>query len=373
MISRIFNWGGPLIAIIIIGACVYYFIAKAPGNVPDITMPTKLIEAQRTGDVETVVTELEAIRNDPTRNEDEKAIATFAADGAEFQITGKLEDRIKSIRDIKAVVTNTEVTDRTRALALNVVAASFADTGRSPIVFDEIFKDAPFNQYKVEGDPEESIRKLYEWSYEIVPTYISAIRISRWYAEQFVFYPDLPANIANQNAARAIEFLNNADSLVVAQSRLDPSMLQSARYIENRHWRAINIGRLSRQVGQPYTNQYKKEYEDYLAFVSASPNAYAKGSLLYGRYMYAARLFKDNDNVSVKKQLDILAADLNALENPDTVAFVQFLRNTKSQPAGVNWTFIKDVSEISPTFRAAVDRLVLSAPTNSAPMWNDNY
>ncbi len=372
MISRILNWVGPSLAIVLIGVSVYYFIAFAPEH--NIAMPTKLIEAQRVGDYVTVLAELDAIRNDPTKTTEEKAIATFSADGARFHLTGNIDDRLQDIRDIKAAITDPTVPEKTKAYALNVLAASFNDMGRDAAVFTEVFKDAPFNAYLTPGDPELSFRRLFEWSYEMFPTYWSAIRISKWYAEQYVYNPNQPIETTKAYAERAVEFLNKADALIASESRRDPEFLSSARYIEYRHWRAVNVGRLSRQIGEPYTSQYRQGFEDYLALAEASPSAYARGSKLFGRYLYAARMFLDNDTVAVKTQLDLLAADMNAIENPDVVAFALFLRNTRSQPTGLNWTFIKNVSELSPAFKAAVDRFTVTpALPTSAGQWSDNF
>ncbi len=376
MISRHLSWLGPLIGIALIGAGVYFFVVLAPdGKIPT---PMKLVDARKVGDFQTTVAELDSITGDTSKSEEEKAIATYVAAGARFHLSGDVDDRLTDIQEIKKVVLNENISLQSRVNALNVLAASYGDSGRDPVVFAELYKDEPFRQYFVEKDPELSARKLYEWSYSMKPTAVAAARISKWYAEQYVFNPKQTAQQTAEYAALAVDWLNKADAASLAETRYDPTYAGGSRYIEYRHWKAVNIGRISRQIPEPYGSMWRTAYNDYIDLLKSSDVALAKENIFYARFTYALRLMVDKDTAGAKVQFDELANMLNALSNPDTVAYVRFLRNTyENQPDGSNWVQIRQAYGISPAFKTAVEKIIATTPakTTTAPAipTNDNY
>lgn len=363
--------------ILVVAAVVYFFVATNFGT-PSQDIPTKLIEARRTGDYATTLQELMAIRNDPSKSVEEKAIAAYTATGARFYLSGNFNDRLQDIRDLKQIILDSAVTLQTRVGALNTLAGAFTDSGTDPLAFDELFRDAPFNQFLATDDPELSTRRLYEWSYSMLPTARAAIHIAVWYSEQYVINPLQSASTTKSYAAVAEDFLKKADALSVQEAQRDSRYLDSFTYIDYRIWRAIVIGRLSPQIGEPYTSQYPRVYDEFISFAKGSKNVNAQSNLFYARYIYAARLALDGDTKAARSQLDALADELVALENPDLNSFVRMLRNERiKRPKGINWAAAQRAFNISPSFKSAVERLIATTPasTTDAPTipTNDNY
>src|SRR5258708_6600703 len=141
--------------------------------------------------------------------------------------------------------------------------------------------------------------------------------------------PTTTASSSKANADMAANYLAKADTAAQAQAVADPNYITGMRYIDYRLMRATTIGTLARSLGDPYTKQYRGEYDAYIALAMQSPNVLAKDNLPFARLVYASDLHRnDKDDAAAKAQLDLLAQELQALQNPDVSGFVRFLRNT---------------------------------------------
>ena len=352
------------------GISLFFYVnankrASSVPSLPRPTAPPELVQPRRVGDYELAVSNYEATINDPTKSNEEKAIATYGAAGAKFHVTGDIHDRLEDIRNLKKIVVDSTISLQTRVAALNILAASYYDSGRDPVVSAEVYKDAPFSTYLAPGQPELSARHLYEWSYSLAPTSLAAIRIAEWYSAQYINHPGQSEDMTKAYAVLAEEYMNKADSASLKETQNDPAYLDSALNVNYRYWKANITGRLATQVGEPYLSQYRDVYDEYIAFAQKSPNVLAKEYLFYARLFYSSELVAHKDSKAAKAQLDLLATELSTLLNPNATGFVRFLRNNqKNQPTGFNWTVTKNSFAISPNFQHAVEKIIATTPTS---------
>jgi hypothetical protein len=180
-------------------------------------------------------------------------------------------------------------------------------------------------------------------------------------------------------ADKAVDYLKKAEMADRQYAEVDPTYRTSTQYVIYRTFRGQAAGRLGVQEIEPFKSQYKQEWQDLIAYLKASDHAIAFENLLYSRFTYAAQLFdaKDpamEDPAAAKEQLDLLAVELNALEDPLEHGFVRLIMNVRSNPTGTNWVAIQKFKELSPDFGAAVDRLLaLMPPVGSETVGYDNY
>ena len=332
-----------------------------------VQVPAEFVEPRRTGDYELAVSTYESTINDPTKSSEEKAIATYGAAGAKFHVTGDINDRLADVQSLKKIVVDPTISLATRIASLNILAAAYADSGRDPVVFEEMYKDEPFRSYLAPGEPELSSRQLYEWSYSLKPTSLAAVRIAKWYSEQYVFNENQTEDTTKAYVALTEDYMNKATALIATEAEKDPTFYESSQYVNYLYWKAVITGRLSLQKGEPYTSQYHDTYDQYIKFAQESLNPLAKEYLFYARYNFSLRLFRANDFEATKIQLDLLAKELDALPHPDVTGFVRFLRNIYTyQRKGLNWTITEKLFTVSPNFKTTVERIIATIPPSAA-------
>jgi len=352
------------VIIAILAAFYIYLRISSFGTAADLKPyePTQLIDSKRMGDHSTAVKNFEAIQNDPLQKADAKALAVYNIYGSRFKLSANILDQIKDVQDMKKVILDPNVALWTRVNTLNILSASYCGSGRDPAVLGEIYKDAPFNTYFVEGEPDLSARHISEWSYSMMPTSFAAVRIARWYSEQKITYPNLAATTTAEYVAKAEQYLGYADTYAAVEAKNDPQYHDSSRYMLYRFWKAIIIGRLAREKGAPYTGTYRGEYDNFFKFAQAQQNAVAKEYIYYARFFFSGQLMADKDATAAKAQLDQLAQELNSMSNPDVSTFVRFLRFESTRPTGQNWRLAQYLFKTSPDFKAAVDHVIATAP-----------
>ncbi len=365
-----------LIAVCVVAVGVeafYLYYVKLPStattDIRDLTpyIPQQLVQSKRAGDDAGAVAAYDAIMKDPTKNTEEKALAVVNATYARFHVTGDVNDLIQDVRNLKLVILDKTVSIRTRSNAIVLLETMYNASGKSPLIFSELYKDAPFNTYLVPGDPDLSAINLGEWSYSLRPASVSAIYTAQLYALQYFVHPNQSASTTASYAAHAEEYLKDADVAVQKEAAATPSFSTTSRYLTYRVWRAITIGALAVEKGEPYTTQYKKEYEDFFTYALASQLQQAKDEVLFGRWQFARVLAIFKESAAEKVQLDLLAKGVNALSSSDGSAFVSFLRNEHAfRPTETAWTTIQDMTKVSPDFKTAVNQILASAPTPAA-------
>ncbi|MSU74715.1 hypothetical protein EXS57_02970 [Candidatus Kaiserbacteria bacterium] len=335
---------------------LYFYFNEGFGPVRTSALP-ELVQDVRSGDFEEASVKLLSIQGDANKSADEKALALYASLGTQYRLTGDPKARLIDIRNMKPAILDATVSGKVRVNILNALAGQYSISGGDTAVFMEIYKDAPFDQYLVKGDPNLSARKLYEWSYSLLPTSSAAIGIARWYTEQVILNRDQPRTITTEYAATAEGWLNKADAATEQEAKNDPTYGDSTRYLVYRYWRAVIIGRLSVQKGEPYLSDYRTEFENFFTFAKGQQNILAEEYILYGHLFYAQLLVRNDDRTTAKAQADLLATALNDVSNPGTSVFISFLKYESSRN-GATWSGISSLFTVSPSFKEAVDKVL---------------
>jgi hypothetical protein len=332
--------------------------ASSPNQRPNL-VPAELTTSTQEGDYANAVAVTQGILNDPNRSVEEKALAVYNYMGARYRVSGDMSDRLLDIQDIKPVILNPAVSAQTRADSLAALAGQYASSGRDPSVLAEIFKDAPFSTYLIPGDPDASIRRLFEWSYEILPTSYTVVSIAQWHAMQGVLNPDLEQATRESYTKLAVEKLAEADQLSLREANREPRYMEGLKYLLFRTSRTVTIGGLAIQNVEPHASNYREEFDSYIAFALSSEHIFAKGLLLSVRLTYALALARDNDTAAAKVQLDQLAQEMKASQNPGVSNFILTLRTqSEYESDSSRWLQLEELFEISPNFKAAVDTAV---------------
>ena len=350
------------VVLIVIGTALFtvlQFFGGSVSNTEELVAP-QVREAVHTGNFGEAISGNEAIQNNPSATAEQKAFSTYNALGAEYRLTGDVSARISDIQEMKKIITDTSVSNRTRVNTLNVLVSQYSISGKDPRVFEEIYKGEPFSKYLVPGDPELSARKLAEWSYEMLPTSSAAISIARWYSEQKILNPGLSATIHASYVASAEDYLKKAETAATVEARNVPSFTETTRYLVYRYWHAIVTGRLADQKGEPYRSEYRSVYDKFILFTQSQQNVLAQEYLLYARLFYAQRLSQNNDIVAATKQLDLLAEQLTIVADSESNVFVRFLKIEAAQPNGANWRLVEAMSKLSSNFETAVQAVITS-------------
>jgi len=358
-----------ILVVVAVGAGIFYAYTvfsqhSRPAADPKVQ---DLVMKRQNGDYANAVDSYKSLVSDSSKTNSDRALAIMGSAGAEFHLTGDVNTSLQDIKALKQVVLDTTLSARTRAEAVNDLASLYAESGRSPIVFQEIFKDAPFSQSLVKDSPQLSIRKLYEWSYySISPTANAAVMLAKAYAVATSSSQQVSAtDLATSNAA-AEAWLKKADALVLSEQKSDPTYPESTMYANFLYYRTLAVTRLAKSVGEPYKSEYPNDWESYIAFAQKSQNAVAKENLLYARFYYSDALSKDGKNEAAKAQTDLLIKDLNSLEEPYKHAFPLMIVNAYHYQNSLAWMSAKNLARLSSDFKAELDKLVAGYPSGSS-------
>ncbi len=316
--------------------------------------------AMRSGDLQAALAILRGIQDDPRASAEEKARATLVALGAGYRISGDSGALIADVQNLKSMIADETVPVEVRARLISALAAQYSVSGNSDTIFAEIFAGEPFSQHLVAGEPDHSINNLYEWSYSLAPTSYAAVNIARWHSR-----PAVPSQgrawwtMTDASAAQAERYIGEADLLAAQEIQDEQWHVEGSQYFWYRYWRAVVTGRLADKLGEPYANEYRAEYDEFIAFALAHSAVLAKEALPFARFEYAIRLLQDADPDAAERQLQLLALDLSALPYPDANPFVLFLRNVHaSAPNGNAWQPTAALTRVSSEFKAAVEAAV---------------
>ncbi len=348
-----------LFAGVISGVGYFYFGNSKPEGNQIALYPaiSEVAEAKLDSDKSVAIAKYEEIINNPSSSADEKALAEVVMAGVKFSATGDMSARIEEIRSLKKSFLDPTVIRGTRAAALSILGREYSLSGRNPDVLREVYKDPPFNQYFVRGDPDRSAILMEMASYEIYPSTVAAISIAQT-AAGIEFAKKSATAGTPANIALAEEYLKKADAAAVQDSMDNPSYVLSDRYFSYIAGRAYTIGRLAIVKGEPYKSSYRSEFDTLINKIYATPRPLPDELMLNVRFTYARILGADADTESQKVQLDEIARILNGLSDPERYSFVLLLRNEQRyRPDGYLWSVVKRLSGVSPDFRDAVAKV----------------
>lgn len=351
-----------LALVVVIGIALLLSAQSRAKQEPTSPIP-ELVSTRKSGDYTTALAQYQAILQDPNSTAEQKAIATYSIAGAEFHATGDISTRLQDIKNLKQVVLDTTLSAPTRAIAANVLAASYGDSGRDTTVFAELFKDAPFNESLAPGNPGLSVRHLYEMSYGIYPSPEAAIHIAKWYADKAVLSNQLDATTTQSYITSAEEYLKKGEVAAAQRAKENPQYASGVQYyVWYQFWYATVVGRLAQSGVAPYTTQYRDEFNKYIDFTNKIQDVQALENLYYARFYYA-QVLKADDAAAATTQLDLLAQELDALKEPTRSGFVRLMQNAFRQTDDPNRRVLRDLAAISPNFKTTMNRLVANSST----------
>jgi hypothetical protein len=352
---------GWLIALLVIPAGLYalYLYVFYDPNPSQLTRDLEqLVDAKVRGDDASALAQYQQILSDPTSTAEERAIADIYIAGTEFSVSGNLSSRIDDVRKMKRIVTDSSMSATVRAAAMSVLGNAYTVSGGDPAVFAEIYKDAPFDSYLIVDRPQLSAINLLKESYAIKPSSFAASKVAELASGRYFANPQQDASSTAAYVALAEDYLNKADIAALSEANERPATYASSdRYILYRLSRAITVGRLAIQKGEPYTDTYRTEFNSFIAFAQSIQSTLAHNAVFNARFQYARILEAEGDTAGEKAQLDMLARELSKLPNPNTIPFVLSLRNARTQPTEAMWRAVQRMSSTSPEFKTAVEKL----------------
>ncbi len=356
---------GWLIALLVIPAglyALYTYIFYDP-NPSQLTRDLEqLVDAKVRGDDAAALAQYQQILSDPTSTAEERAIADVYIAGTEFSLSGDMSSRLSDVRKMKRIVADSTLSATVRAAAMSVLGNAYAVSGGDPAVFAEIYKGAPFDSYLVPDRPQLSAINLLKESYAMQPSSFAASKVAELASGRYFANPQQDATTTAAYVALAEEYLNKADIAALSEAQQRPATYASSdRYILYRLSRAITVGRLAIQKGEPYKNSYRKEFNNFIALAQSIQSTLAHNVVFNARFQYARILEADGDTTAEKTQLDILARELDRLSNPNTIPFVLSLRNARAQPTEAMWLSVQRMSSTSPEFKTAIDKLTAAS------------
>ncbi|HUO50668.1 MAG TPA: hypothetical protein VMU25_03870 [Candidatus Paceibacterota bacterium] len=357
-----------VLVLVLIGAVAYvadYYFQNLQSQQVQST-PTyllSLIKAKDSGNNTEALAQYQTIESDASKSAEDEALAAINISGVAFSQSGNINDVLQEIQTMKAIVLNPAVAAPERATAMSILANEYNISGNNPTVFAEVYKDAPFNTYLVPGDPALSALNMQKASYDIRHTSTAAIYVAYLAAGQY-FVKNLDASTSAMYISLATDYLSKADITALAESKASAFYPQSTKYVIYRAVRAQTIGRLALQKVQPFTTNYRTEFDQFFTITQALHSTAAMDATLSVRFQYAKVLAADSDAADAKTQLDQLAQELGALTSPSGYSFVASLKTEHANPTGPTWQSVLKMEKISPAFKAAVDSLVTSSSSS---------
>ncbi len=320
-----------------------------------------IVSSRTSGDAGAAIAEYRAITADETRSADEKALAEIAVAGLIPTVSNAKSDRLTEVRKLKAIVLDETISADIRAAALSILGLEYNYSSATPEVFTEVYSGAPFDSYLVKDNPELSQLNIEQASYQLYPSTVAAIAAAQAAAEAYFSTPNLSEQQKAQYVAIAEDYLKKADAAFLIDADDNRSYTESSRYRTYREYRAGVTGRLAIAKGTPYIEQYRKEYEDYFAFVASMNNQVAPGV----RLQYARILMADKDTEAAKAQLALIVQSIDAYKGQAVMPFLRFLYNEEvARPNGVVISDVKKLAAISPEFKAAMLKAKAMNPQN---------
>ena len=358
---------GAICLVIVVGflfrsVWVDWVVNKLGGSSEQIQPSLSQQELSRAGDYKGALERYKEVLQNNSSNPTETAKATLFIGVAKFKISQDVADYLQHVRDLKSIVMNPVVDARTRGLALTVIASMYCGSGRTPVVFGEIYSGEPFSKYLVPGDPNLSSRNLHGWAAEIYPNAKNSVRIARWYAEELLWDSKLTDAKRQEYKGVVEKYIKEADRLALSETQGAQSgnflenYLTSESYTAYHYWRAIEIAGLAVVFGGTYKEQYKAKFSDFFKLIDSQHSDVTAKYTPYARMFYAYFLWKiDNDKVAAQDQLRQAIQLTQSDPRPGSNPFLLFLHNEGSKPA---WDFssqvIYDMMAISPEFKSFV-------------------
>jgi hypothetical protein len=358
---RVLGWTVALLTLFA-GATYLFYVWRSASSIQNPLTPDlqQLVQLKQHGSDNSAFALYQQINADPTKAPGEKATAAIYAAGTPFILSGDVGSRIQEIQQMKSIVLNTALSADVRAAAMSVLGNEYSLSGRDPVVFTEIYKDAPFSSYLESGNPDLSAMNLEEASYEISPSSFAAIKVAVLALMQYLDNPKQATSTTAAYVKLAEEYLYKADAVATQEARRSPTTyMKSDRYMLYRFARVSAFGLLAIQKGEPYKSRYRTEFNMFITFAQSQNSTLARDEILSARFEHARILAAEGDFAGEKIQLDLLASALRELPNPKmNILALSFINAHMHESTGARWSAIQQMMSISPDFQAVVAAIV---------------
>ncbi|MDP3646389.1 MAG: hypothetical protein Q8R25_04860 [bacterium] len=358
-----------LATVVAVAGTVSFYMQRSTSSIADIEAQQSIRLGQtiasqmRSGDLTGALQRYESIVSSATATPRVIASSILTGSGIRYALTKNPSDAVQSVLDLKKVAASSDVRPFIHASAVFLIAQFYGYAAYDESVFQEIFKDDPYRQYLVTVDGQmdklSSIRKLYLYSYQIVPTFPAAIAIAdvdmtRKYRDVALGYtePENKSKIDNVE-----KFLALAEDLTRSSIYEQPS--EPGAYGTYLLKRAYVIGGLAHFKGAPYNTQYKKAFEDVIAYFTEHSGAQVEKTVAIARVKYAMYLVQiDNDVSAARAELLQAIAAVRASQDPLNDTLVNFIHYIKQAPLVYEIPMaIENMTKISPEFKGFVESI----------------
>ncbi len=299
---------------------------------------------------------------------DQKALALRNVFDSLIKTQGGVNNLIKGIADVKRLTEDPTVSPEQKANLIRLLAKAYDESGRNGQVYKEIFSGDAYSKFLVAKNPSRSIRNVLQWSYDTYPTSRAGISIAAAYAgealsvhSQYASAADLKdADAASQKAltTTAAQMLAESEGLFEKETEERKMSPKRSAYWGYKYWHAFTTAALAVVVGNPYTEEYDREYADIEAALKNDAYPQVQQFLPSAYWMHAYFLVVINKDEKkaravLAQLMDLVESDPNYEAN-DFVRVISDLNSRDKQQKDLSSVAISRLSAISPELKAFV-------------------
>ncbi|MFH1990605.1 MAG: hypothetical protein ABIJ19_02000 [Patescibacteria group bacterium] len=273
-------------------------------------------------------------------------------------------DPVEGTLVLKELAADLRYPNDVRYTAVNYIVNDYEIAPDYEFAKKYIFTGEPYKNFLQDNDVELAIRRLNEWSDEILPNVIANYRIAKWYASQIYQNPSLSPSDKNQFLNEMNDRLNKADELFSQYKNI-----MSNRAIGLAYELKARTIYLAGESG--YKEKTKEFFNESFKSLTSPPRSifqavYFTRASLY-RLAFMAREYSDTqvEIERIKSNLKFLSDYLEAAQEPKqrNVRLVKFLItardsiNPKYPSPDFNQEDIKNLSRIDERFKKVIESL----------------
>ncbi len=292
-----------------------------------------------------------------TENTFEKGLAIQQAGMSRFR-SADLETQKVGIVQIKKTILASDTAPRLKADGIYNLAVIVCGSGCNEQLFEEVFKDEPFSQYRSGDNIGRSVANLHEWGLSVYATYDSYVRLMSYYG-------DILLARGKEMSDMEIDYFSSLiDQFKVESDRLLALALTQDRvgergYVAYYFWKGYSYGGLAYVDYETYGEEFENAYEKSIELgetVEAGSAASQITSFAY--YQYAAflhKIFAEERRQQIQGLLDKLEQNVRANGPQETNQFVLMVQNeayNESVQHGFVGESIYELAKQYPSFKA---------------------
>lgn len=318
--------------------------------------PSKVLDQRAVGDYEGALLTASELQNSPGLSVDEKAIAKINATTVRYTLSGNIQDAIQSIRELKQIAADTNLSLETRAAADYAIANWFTLSGDNLEVYKEIFSGKPYESY-LNNCKSCSYRALLKATYKKAPQANAAFLIASSFIK--TAFNETDTDRIGRLVAEADRYLKEGRDLVAGGAQIDTSL---NGYVSNLYWDAYTTAGLAFFGRTEYKAEYRAKYDALISFLRTNGTVDQKRMLATALWRYGHFVMIIEDDKNLARQMFAQAVtEANASITAQSNSLTALMRYMKAQrAAGHRSTGILNLEramEISPEFKAYIDSI----------------